>query len=306
MSLFYMCAMHDQVSYDPSDKCGLYMPGKLWDRKGAEPISTRVWYCGIERSEWEKEVQKRFLPEAGGASRASGDYDLELALNSAPGKIGCGCRFRPYSVGSSMVLEVIDRSVNDVITMYAIRAAIPPGPLSDEIRKVQKGWISAGRRANAKDLYGSIPVIYPKIHVIPGLPIPAIGRFPIRQAIKEEWPEIREENWYMMGLAIASTDRVNLAKVFYLCNKKLAIDPAVPMNYAAQHILPFPCLHGTWPHLRHAVRLDRHRSVRRVDELARWRRVRRRRRRRVARWPNRPLGLHWAADVLRGVVNRYG
>ncbi len=135
-----------------------------------------------------------------------------------------------------MVLEVIDRSVDNVTTMYAIRAAIPPGPLSDEIKKVQKQWIAAGKRANAKELYGSIPVIYPKVHVVAGLPIRAIGRFPIRQAIKEEWPEIREENWYMMGLVISSTDKQNLVKVFYLCNKKLAIDPSVPMDYAAKHI----------------------------------------------------------------------
>ena len=59
-------------------------------------------------------------------------------------------------------------------------------PLSEEIRKVQKGWISAGRRANARDLYSSIPVIYPKIHVVQGLAIPAIGRFPIKQAINEK------------------------------------------------------------------------------------------------------------------------
>ena len=46
----------------------------------------------------------------------------------------------------------------------------------------------------------------------------------------------------MMTLAISSTDRENLSKVFYLCNKKLAIDPAVPMNYAAQHIRsPMAC-----------------------------------------------------------------
>ena len=126
MALFYMCAMHDQNSFDPEAMCGLYMPGKIWDRRGAEPISTKVWYCGVERCEWEKEVQKHFLPEAGGASKATSSYDLERAMDSAPGKVGCGSRFRPYKKGSSMVLEVIDRSVDNVTTMYAIRAAIPP------------------------------------------------------------------------------------------------------------------------------------------------------------------------------------
>jgi hypothetical protein len=101
---------------------------------------------------------------------------------------------------------------------------------------VQKPWIAAGKRANASKLYESIPVIYPKVHVVQGLPIRAIGRFPIRQAIKEEWPEIREENWFMMGLVISATDKVNLLKVYYLCNKKLAINLSVPTDYAAQHI----------------------------------------------------------------------
>jgi hypothetical protein len=58
-----------------------------------------------------------------------------------------------------MVLEVIDKSVDNVCTMYAIRAAIPPGPLSDEIQKVQKQWIHAGLRTKVEDLYAAIPVM---------------------------------------------------------------------------------------------------------------------------------------------------
>ena len=100
MALFYMCAMHDQNSFDPEAMCGLYMPGKIWDRKGAEPISTKVWYCGVERCEWEKEVQKHFLPEAGAIVKAGGSFDLERALQAAPGKVGCGSRFRPYKKGA--------------------------------------------------------------------------------------------------------------------------------------------------------------------------------------------------------------
>ncbi len=43
-----------------------------------------------------------------------------------------------------MVLEVSDKSIENTCTLYTIRAAIPPGPLSHEIQKVQKGWIAAG------------------------------------------------------------------------------------------------------------------------------------------------------------------
>ncbi len=64
--------------------------------------------------------------------------------------------------GGAMVLEVIDKSVPGTCTMYAIRAAIPPAPLSNEISKVQKGWVAAGNRTNAKDLYDSIPPYAPK------------------------------------------------------------------------------------------------------------------------------------------------
>ena len=69
--------------------------------------------------------------------------DLELALARAP-TVGCGCRFKPYANGASMVLEVTDKSQAGVLVQYAIRASIPPGPLSTEIQKVQRGWYKAG------------------------------------------------------------------------------------------------------------------------------------------------------------------
>ncbi len=57
MNLFYMCAKHDLESWDASSKCGIYMAGKLWDRRGAAPEKIRSWYCGIEEPEWEALVQ---------------------------------------------------------------------------------------------------------------------------------------------------------------------------------------------------------------------------------------------------------
>jgi hypothetical protein len=163
MTLFYMCCKRDPASWDMSSKCGIYMPGKLWNRRGAEAVKTKAWYCGAEKSEWEKLVQKHLLKEAKGNRDKAYDYNLELAFNAA--NFGCGCRFHGFkesNEGGAMVLEVIDKSQPGTVTMYAIRAAIPPLPLSNEILKVQKGWVAAGNRANAKDLYNSIPVIYPK------------------------------------------------------------------------------------------------------------------------------------------------
>ncbi len=49
-------------------------------------------------------------------------------MNAAPGKVGCGSRFRPYKKGPSRALEVIDRSVDNDNTMNTIGRATPPGP----------------------------------------------------------------------------------------------------------------------------------------------------------------------------------
>jgi hypothetical protein len=142
MNLFYMCAKHDPKCLDPGSKCGMCMAGNIWNRRGAAPRKNRNWHCGIESSEWEALLQRQLLPEAGG-SRAGKDFDMEHAREQAPLTVGCHCRFRPFKEGGSMVLEVSDKSVENTCALYAIRAAIPPGPLSDEIQKVQKGWIKA-------------------------------------------------------------------------------------------------------------------------------------------------------------------
>ncbi len=83
-----------------------------------------------------------------------------------------------------MVLEVIDKSIPGTCTQWAIRAAIPPGPLSDEIKKVQLGWIQAGKRTNPQKLYENIPTMYPKCHVILRLPVPAIRSYPILLSLR--------------------------------------------------------------------------------------------------------------------------
>ena len=137
-----------------------------------------------------------------------------------------------------MVLEVTDKSQAGVLVQYAIRASIPPGPLSTEIQKVQRGWYRAGRKTTPQELYASIPIIHPKMHIIPGLPIPAVGRFPIQQAESEGWPEIDEKTWYMMAMTIASQERnqQQFPKVLALCNQKLQTNPAAPAQYAATYL----------------------------------------------------------------------
>ena len=122
MTLFYMCCKHNPADGDASSKRGIYMPGKIWDRRGADPIKTRAWYCGAEKSEWEKLVQKHLVTGAKCCrdQRKAHDYQLDLAFKSA--NFGCGCRFHGFKEtndGGAMVLEVIDKSVPGTCTMYA-------------------------------------------------------------------------------------------------------------------------------------------------------------------------------------------
>jgi hypothetical protein len=240
MNLFYMCTKDDHNSYHngcgPKPKCGIFTSGKLWNRRGAAPEQTRTWYCGLEDSDWCQLIQQSFLAEAGAPDNDL-TIDLELALRRAP-TVGCGCKFKPYANGASMVLEVTDKSQAGVLVQYAIRASIPPGPLSTEIQKVQRGWYKAGRKTTPQELYASIPIIHPKMHIIPGLPIPAVGRFPILLAESEAWPEINERTWYMIAMTIASQmkNQEQFPQVFALCNQKLQTYPAAPAQYAATYL----------------------------------------------------------------------
>jgi hypothetical protein len=238
MNLFYMCTMRDMNNYyDPNAKCGLYTSGKLWNRRGAAPELTKSWYCGLESTDWCRLVQDSVLVEAG-APDNNLTLDLQDAMTRAPREIGCGCRFKPFKYGASMVLEVTDKSQEGVLVQYTIRASIPPGPLSTEIQKVQRGWYRAGRKTTPQELYASIPIIHPKMHIVPGLPIAAVGRFPIVLAQKEAWPEICEKTWYMIAMTIAQQEknRQEFPKVFALCNKKLQSHPDVPAQYAATYL----------------------------------------------------------------------
>ncbi len=146
-----------------------------------------------------------------------------------------------------MVLEVSDKSVpTNTCTQYAIRASIPPGPLSAEIQKVQRGWFNAGKATNAQDLYANIPTIHPKTHLIAGLPILAIGCFPSVQAIAEDWPEINDESWYRMAMTVATQNTQAFCNIYALCNQKLGTNAAGPSTYAAKFICS-PLQQAPWP-----------------------------------------------------------
>jgi hypothetical protein len=98
--------------------------------------------------------------------------------------------------------------------------------------------VQSGKKTTPKELYASIPIIHPKMHIIPGLPIPAVGRFPILLAESEAWPEINERTWYMIAMTIASQikNQEQFPQVFALCNQKLQTYPAAPALYAATYL----------------------------------------------------------------------
>ena len=99
------------------------------------------------------------------------------------------------------------------------------------------GGTGLGER-RPRRLYASIPIIHPKMHVVPGVPIAAVGRFPIVQAQSEAWPEICERTWYVMAMTIAQQARSQkeFPKVFALCNQKLQSYPTAPARYAATYL----------------------------------------------------------------------
>ncbi len=195
------------------------------------PVSCNRWYCGVSRPDWEALIQRQISlkPEC--------ECNLDIAINEALKNLGCGARFRPYSRGNSMVLEVIDKSVEGTTTIYAIRAAIPPSPLAGEIQKVRRQLAGASKSIDPKTLYASIPVIFQKTHLIPGLPIPAVGRFPINEALNENWPEIAEQIWYQMAWEIAKTAPHQLMEILAMCNQRIKTPGhTVPTIYSAPFV----------------------------------------------------------------------
>ena len=78
--------------------------------------------------------------------------------------------------------------------------------------------------------------MYPKRHVVPGLPVPAIGRYPIKKAIAEDWPEIKEETWYRLAIVISENEPEMFFRIHAVCNKKLERNMAIPAQYAAKYI----------------------------------------------------------------------
>jgi hypothetical protein len=48
---------------------------------------------------------------------------------------------------------------------------------------------------------------FPKKHIVDGLPLPCVGRFPIVEAERQDWPLLDKKAWWILAHAIAEKDR---------------------------------------------------------------------------------------------------
>ncbi len=68
------------------------------------------------------------------------------------------------------------------------------------------------------------------------MPVPAIGRYPIQKAIDNDWPESKEANWYRLAIFISIRNPEAFYRINALCNKKLEMNAAGPVQYVGTYI----------------------------------------------------------------------
>ena len=81
-----------------------------------------------------------------------------------------------------------------------------PVQLSMEIMKVHNSWVSASLLLTIEELARCVPRVYPKHNRVEGLPIPCVGRFPVEEALRENWPMMGEKAWWDLALEVAQKD----------------------------------------------------------------------------------------------------
>ena len=115
--------------------------------------------------------------------------------------IGCGAKYRPFSYGTSMVCEFCYEGLQ-----LSVLADPMPVQLSMEIKKVQASWVSASLLLTIEELARCVPRVYPKQYRVEGLPTPCVGRFPIEEALRENWPMMGDKAWWCLALEVAQED----------------------------------------------------------------------------------------------------
>jgi hypothetical protein len=68
---------------------------------------------------------------------------------------------------------------------YAILADLLPEMLDKEVKKHQAAWVEASLLLKPDELKAALPVVYPKMNLVEGLPLPCVGKFDVRKAREE-------------------------------------------------------------------------------------------------------------------------
>ena len=89
---------------------------------------------------------------------------------------------------------------------YAILADLLPEMLDKEVKKHQAAWVEASLLLQPDELKAALPVIYPKMNIVEGLPLPCVGKFDVRKAEEENWPMIDTKAWWTLASAICEKD----------------------------------------------------------------------------------------------------
>jgi hypothetical protein len=190
-------------------KCGIYMPSKFWDRKGAPATATKLrYYCGVEWAEMRRE-----LPSV--------VRELEVqygSLKDAYWAIFCGCKYRPWANGESMVLEL--RASDG--TWYTVISEFMPTLLSDELQKYQKQFVAGCEKLTPEELYAVLPVVLPRANPLP-VPVPGIGKVDLVKYRAEGRPVMSDRNWWLFAQAVALKDMAGLKEIFDSASQALAV-----------------------------------------------------------------------------------
>jgi hypothetical protein len=82
--------------------------------------------------------------------------------------------------------------------------ADPMSPLlSMKIKKVHASWVSASLLLTIEELTRCVPWVDPTHYRVEGLPTPCVGRFPIEEALRGNWPMMGDKAWRGLALEVA-------------------------------------------------------------------------------------------------------
>ena len=115
--------------------------------------------------------------------------------------MGVEARDRPFARGVATVYEFSYAGLE-----LSVLSDPAPEILDTEIKKVKASWVSASLLLTPEELVRCIPIVYPKLNRVEGLPAPCVGRFPVEDALRENWPMMGEKAWWDLALEVAQKD----------------------------------------------------------------------------------------------------